>query len=385
MANNGSTPFSQTPLGVILGLSASPITAAINGAYGSKAAAEAYDRQLDFWNKQNEYNDPRNARERLEKAGFNPMAAVQGISQSQAAGGLSSVAVNPAAGQIMGNPLEGLRTLAEVDNLRSHSSLLVQQAAKQFLQNLVEKWNLPAEVKKAIFRYINSDRINEAEIANTEADTHNKDASAGHHEAAAGLAAAQTETEDALRDKRVSELDAKIEELNSNVSINATRQSLMGSQIQVNDSLRSVYAAQRDYLLAQTDTERERAKNVLQDTVRLRIQNTLDMAYGAYDRYQRSYKLYCDAKTSGEEAKYAGALSKARAQLVSAQSFFESCRASLSYSDVAFEQSSLGSLSRIIGIFKGSKLSFILNSTDNPPKNEDLPPAWDIFSSESTY
>lgn len=53
-------------------------------------AEDAYNRQLDFWNKQNAYNDPSNQVNRFMAAGLNP-AMLNGNAINNTAGGLSSV------------------------------------------------------------------------------------------------------------------------------------------------------------------------------------------------------------------------------------------------------------------------------------------------------
>ncbi len=55
-----------------------------------QAALNAYNRQLDFWNKQNAYNDPSAQMARLQAAGLNP-AMINANGVNNTAGGLSSV------------------------------------------------------------------------------------------------------------------------------------------------------------------------------------------------------------------------------------------------------------------------------------------------------
>lgn len=55
-------------------------------------AQTTYERQLDFWDKQNEYNLPKNQRARLEDAGYNILDLMRNGSAMQTAGSLSSVA-----------------------------------------------------------------------------------------------------------------------------------------------------------------------------------------------------------------------------------------------------------------------------------------------------
>lgn len=55
-----------------------------------QSAVNAYNRQLDFWNKQNAYNDPSSQMRRLQQAGLNP-AMINANGVNNVAGGLSSV------------------------------------------------------------------------------------------------------------------------------------------------------------------------------------------------------------------------------------------------------------------------------------------------------
>lgn len=268
--SSGSKVFGASPIGTILGAVSSPITAALNYAYGRRAAQEAYDRQIDFWKMQNEYNLPSNARKRLEDAGFNPMAAVQGISQSQAAGGLSSVSLNPAASpSLFQNPLESIKVLAEIANYRSHSSLLVRQAASQFLDNLVKRANLPAAAKKALWYANHQEEVEEAGLRETQTQGDRNAAGAAYYNAQA-----QTETETR---------PLTIESLNKQISVDETRIDLMNSQLEVN-------RASKALLEAQTDTERERAANVAADTLLKGAQRLQSLADSRLTNLEADYK-----------------------------------------------------------------------------------------------
>lgn len=66
--------------------------AAYDYQLAEEAAVSSYERQLDFWNKQNEYNTPSNQRTLLEQAGLNPALMYGSSVSSSTASSLSSTA-----------------------------------------------------------------------------------------------------------------------------------------------------------------------------------------------------------------------------------------------------------------------------------------------------
>lgn len=71
---------------------------------GEKQAENAYQRQLEFWNKTNEYNTPANQRARLEAAGLNPALMYGSGSGSNTAGYMSGATQGSKAGGSAYNP-----------------------------------------------------------------------------------------------------------------------------------------------------------------------------------------------------------------------------------------------------------------------------------------
>ena len=63
----------------------------INNKANSNAATTAYNRQIAFWNMQNEYNLPSNQIQRLKSAGLNPALMYQSAASGGTASGLSGV------------------------------------------------------------------------------------------------------------------------------------------------------------------------------------------------------------------------------------------------------------------------------------------------------
>ena len=58
----------------------------LGGLIGKSSSSAAADRMIEFAREQREYNDPLNARQRLERAGFNPMTYGQPMSVQSAGG-----------------------------------------------------------------------------------------------------------------------------------------------------------------------------------------------------------------------------------------------------------------------------------------------------------
>lgn len=81
--------------------------------YGEKQAENAYQRQLEFWNKTNEYNTPSNQRARLEAAGLNPALMYGSSSGSNTAGYMSGSNQAPKSGGSAYNPRISLGEAAD--------------------------------------------------------------------------------------------------------------------------------------------------------------------------------------------------------------------------------------------------------------------------------
>ncbi|UPW40933.1 DNA pilot protein [Sigmofec virus UA08Rod_6079] len=119
----GSLPGVAMQTGLNLGSSL------LNFAQGDRAARKAYDRALDFWNKQNEYNSPKNQIKRLKEAGLSTALMYSNGSSSLMAGDLSSVPQNSSAGTMspargegyMAQVLNATKIEAEIDVLRSQA------------------------------------------------------------------------------------------------------------------------------------------------------------------------------------------------------------------------------------------------------------------------
>ena len=119
---------------------------AFNRQFAERAAEKQYDRQLDFWNRQNAYNSPAAQRQRFNDAGLNPAAAVGQMATSSTAQQLSSVPGNEVdqAGAVkLENMLNSLRTLAEVENIAANSNLVNEQVLNEILKQTLQGLQIP--------------------------------------------------------------------------------------------------------------------------------------------------------------------------------------------------------------------------------------------------
>lgn len=100
----------------------------INARRAERAAQKQYDRQIDFWNRQNEYNTPTAQRQRLEDANLNPALMYGSGSGANTAGGLSTVPGNNVEQQgfikppLTAEPLDQAVKLAQIDNIRADTA-----------------------------------------------------------------------------------------------------------------------------------------------------------------------------------------------------------------------------------------------------------------------
>lgn len=121
-------------IGDVASLVTGGIAGGMSARKAEKLAKAQYQRQLDFWNMQNEYNLPINQKKRLQDAGLSV-----GLMYSQGgnitnAGELSSVPGDPSAGRVnvhsgfMDNMLAVQRMQAEIEEIHSRENLNNAQA-----------------------------------------------------------------------------------------------------------------------------------------------------------------------------------------------------------------------------------------------------------------
>ena len=103
----------------------------LNRVFENEQASKAYQRQVEFWKMQNEYNSPAEQMARLRAAGLNPDLAISGNVQNSA-GGLSSVAKGSGTGSSYAPPVDysafanaaqaaaaTIRSVAEAENIEA--------------------------------------------------------------------------------------------------------------------------------------------------------------------------------------------------------------------------------------------------------------------------
>lgn len=144
-------------LGSFVGSAASGLGSLITGGYGKQkrlqsrqyefqrllneqmadinrsAADKAYERQLDFWNKQNLYNSPANQAKLREAAGLNPYALNGTLGGAGVSGGLPSInpGLSSTGGSVSGSFAPSpLGSLPSIQLLSSQKRVLETQADK---------------------------------------------------------------------------------------------------------------------------------------------------------------------------------------------------------------------------------------------------------------
>lgn len=122
----------------------------LNRIFENEQASKAYERQVDFWKMQNEYNTPAQQMQRLRAAGLNPDLAIGGNVQNSA-GGLSSVSKGSAPAASYAPPTDfsafenaaqkaaqTVKTVAESKLVKSETDLTEKKIIAQEVEN---QWN----------------------------------------------------------------------------------------------------------------------------------------------------------------------------------------------------------------------------------------------------
>ena len=122
----------------------------LNRVFENEQASKAYQRQVEFWKMQNEYNSPAEQMARLRAAGLNPDLAISGNVQNSA-GGLSSVSKGNAPSASYAPPTDfsafenaaqkaaqTVKTVAESKLTQVETSL---QEKKVIAQEIDNQWN----------------------------------------------------------------------------------------------------------------------------------------------------------------------------------------------------------------------------------------------------
>ena len=133
-------------------------------AWEEQQATTAYNRQLDFWNKQNEYNTAANQVERLKEAGINPAQAAGGSSletvgataPSVPQASSSSVSTQPISfdsGSYSNSFASSMNALADYDVKKANAHKTDSEAQAQDIDNEVRRANLDMEKRSKGWQY----------------------------------------------------------------------------------------------------------------------------------------------------------------------------------------------------------------------------------------
>ena len=197
----------------------------LNNHLAERSAQKQYDRQIDFWNMQNEYNSPVNQRKRLMDAGLNPVAAAGDIGGNNTAGNLSTVPGNQKAqtGVLDPNALGNNMLLFEqMESIGANTDLLKRQVELSFIQEYImnaERYGLELsnEEKQKLLGYI--DKEKELSFEKILAEIDNIKSSTELNESSTELNEANTATVNALRDHLVEVQKATADSLKASASL----------------------------------------------------------------------------------------------------------------------------------------------------------------------
>lgn len=226
---DSNQPFGQQLLGslksgVVDAVGGLPSTAvemgvsAFNNWMAERSAQKQFDRQVDFWEMQNEYNSPLNQRKRLQEAGLNPVAAAGDIGGHNTAGSLSSVPGNQYAQQGVFDPGilgKNMLLLKQMESIGANTDLLERQVELSFIQEYIMNaqaygLDLSNEEKKKLLSYIDKEKELSFEKIFAEID---------NIKSSTALNEANTATVDALRDHLVEVQKATADSLKASADL----------------------------------------------------------------------------------------------------------------------------------------------------------------------
>lgn len=204
----GSLPTTAIEMGV----------SAFNNWLAERAAQKQFDRQIDFWEMQNEYNHPVEQRKRLQEAGLNPVAAAGDIGGHNTAGNLSSVPGNEYAQKGVFDPGilgRNMMLLKQMESIGANTDLMERQVELSFIQEYIMNaeaygLDLSNEEKKKLLGYI--DREKELSFDKVVAEIDNIKSSTALNEA-------NTATVDALREHLVEVQKATADSLKASADL----------------------------------------------------------------------------------------------------------------------------------------------------------------------
>lgn len=256
----------QTGIGFALDWASANHIAKLNYKYAEQAAENQYKRQLDFWEKQNAYNDPTAYLHRWQNAGINPLAALEGSTSAGMGQGLSNVPGNDYAKHgVMPvspvSPSQVLMNIVSAKKLASETGFVDSQTQHEFLKMDLTRALEQGQITKNEYDQYMLTLQRMFGIREREQGLKLSESQQRYNDAL-------TKTEDELRSYKVDNLD-------SATALNRQSTLLQQSQTLLVD--------------AQTITEKERAINVARDTILKTSQIALNYAEKALIDAQTRY------------------------------------------------------------------------------------------------
>lgn len=250
-----------------------------NHHLAEKSADRQYQRQLDFWHKQNDYNSPLAQRQRFEQAGMNPMSATGQMATSATAQQLSSAPGNEYAqqGVFKLDALSSvLERVANIERLSSEADLnaskMVTEAIKQSLLGMgfeekeveiaIKHW----EERSAEKKYQRIDEYIDAEIKRIQAQGNEAQANANSVTTKLPFEIEKITSEISLNDMTTILRDAETKEAKA-IAANQYAQSRLTN---INANLASKYGdAKAAAELKDAQTKAQYCSSLLQSTLDL--------------------------------------------------------------------------------------------------------------------
>ena len=188
-------------LKTIGGMAINLASSAFNHNLAERSAQKQYDRQLEFWRLQNEYNNPSAQRSRMERAGFNPALIAGEVAGNNVAGELSNVPGNQVAqnGTINLDALnQSLQVFGQLEKLGADTDMMRRQIELSFIDEIIKNGEaygikLDNEQKKIILEYLATEK--DVSLAEAMARINELNTRSDKNVAETGLASASTITE----------------------------------------------------------------------------------------------------------------------------------------------------------------------------------------------
>lgn len=151
-------------IGAIISGAVSLASTAANTIHSKKATEREHQKQLDQWNRQNEYNSPLEQRKRFQEAGMNPSAVVGEVASGATAGTLSSVPSDDyAKGGILPQTsiVDTLKSLAEVENIATNTDSVTSDIALKSLEYILKQSGIKGAELENMMKQLKYERMKE--------------------------------------------------------------------------------------------------------------------------------------------------------------------------------------------------------------------------------